>query len=154
MDENTQYWIMKGGVRIGPITFDELVRNVASPITPVWRQGLPDWVNAENLPELAGFFRVAPAPAVQPSYEAQPFPSAAEPMPPTHLAWSIIAMILCCIPTGIVALVYSSKVSSRWSAGNFEGARRASESASLWIIITIVCGLISIPFQLFFALLS
>lgn len=170
MNENTTYWMMQGGVRLGPMSFDELVRRISSPSTPVWREGMGDWCAAENLPELKGFFRTAApktpftsayvppaqpyAPSVQPQGWQQPVNQAPEePMPPTYLAWSIVAMLVCCLVPGIVALIYSTKVSSRWTAGDYEGARRASSSAQMWIIVTVVCGLIAIPFQIILALL-
>ncbi len=168
MNENTSYWMMQGGVRLGPMSFDELVRRISSPTTPVWREGMADWCAAENLPELSGFFRTAAprqqfaSPYVAPSqpYVApqqvwqQPVaPAPEEAMPPTYLAWSIVAMLVCCLIPGIVALIYSTKVSSRWTAGDYEGARRASSAAQMWIIVTVVCGLIAIPFQIILALL-
>lgn len=162
--DHTSYWLMKGGVRLGPMGFSELVRAIDSPASPVWREGLPDWCAAENVPELAGLFRVQQPvmpPAASFSAVQQPAPAAApgasgeetEPMPPTYLAWSVVTMLLCCLPTGIAALVYSTKVSQRWLAGDRAGARHASEMAALWIIVTIVCGLIALPFQIIMAML-
>lgn len=75
------------------------------------------------------------------------------PMPPTYLAWSIVAMLVCCVVTGIVALIYSTKVSSRYYAGDYEGARKASENTAIWLAVTIVCGLIAIPFQVVLSML-
>lgn len=173
MTDNTQYWLMKDGVRLGPMTFAELVRSVDSPSAPVWREGLPDWCAAETVPELSGLFRMA-SPQQQPQYQQpqQPYQQPAAvprpvfattpapgphrpetPMPNTYLAWSIVTMVLCCVPTGIAAIIYSSKVSSRWTAGDLDGARSASDNAALWIIISIVCGLIAVPFQIFMAML-
>ena len=75
----------------------------------------------------------------------------AEAMPPTYLAWSIVAMLLCCLVPGIVALIYSTKVSSRFSMGDYAGAKAASENAAMWIIVTVVCGIIAVPFQILLA---
>lgn len=77
---------------------------------------------------------------------------AAEPMPPTFLVWSVVATILCCFIPGIVAIINSAKVSSKYYAGDIEGARRASRNAEIWIIISFVLGVISntliVPLQL------
>ena len=78
----------------------------------------------------------SPAPASAPDAASQ------EPMPPTYLAWAVVTMVLCCFIPGIVAVVNSSKVSSRYYAGDYEGARRASRNAEIWIIITFVLGVI------------
>lgn len=64
------------------------------------------------------------------------------PMPKTYMAWAIVATLLCCIPTGIVAIIYSSQVSNKYYSGDFEGARRSSERAEIWIIASIVAGVI------------
>lgn len=65
-----------------------------------------------------------------------------EPMPPTYLVWAIVATICCCLPAGVAAIVFSSQVSSRYYARDYEGARRASRQAEIWIIVSIVAGVI------------
>lgn len=65
-----------------------------------------------------------------------------KPMPPTYLIWAIVATICCCLPTGIVAIVFSSNVSSKYYARDYEGACRASRKAEIWIIASIVTGII------------
>lgn len=69
--------------------------------------------------------------------------SPAEPMPSTWLVWSVVCTILCCFVPGIVAIIQSSKVSSRYYAGDIEGAKKASRRAEVWIIISFVLGVIS-----------
>ena len=63
-------------------------------------------------------------------------------MSPTYLVWSIIATICCCLPAGVAAIIFSSQVSSRYYARDFKGARRASRQAEIWIIVSIVTGII------------
>jgi len=65
------------------------------------------------------------------------------PMPPTFMVWAILATICCCLPAGIVAIIFSSQVSTRYFARDYEGARRASERTELWIIISIVTGIVT-----------
>lgn len=76
-----------------------------------------------------------------------------EPMPDTYLVWSVVATVLCCLIPGIVAIVYSSQVSSKYYAKDYEGARKASERAQWWIIASIVLGVVTatvqIPMMLF-----
>ncbi len=64
------------------------------------------------------------------------------PMPPTFMVWAILSTICCCLPAGVVAIIFSSQVSSRYFAHDYEGARRASERTELWIIISIVAGIV------------
>lgn len=68
-----------------------------------------------------------------------------EPLPyvPNHLAWVILATIFCCLPTGIVAVVYATQVDRRLYEGDYEGAKRASDSARIWMIVSVGLGLIS-----------
>lgn len=64
-------------------------------------------------------------------------------MPPTYLVWSVIMTILCCTIPGIVAIIFSAKVSSKFYQGDIEGARHASQNAEIWIIISFVLGVLS-----------
>ena len=75
------------------------------------------------------------------------------PCPPTYLVWSILSIFLCCIPLGIVAVIYSSKVRPAYDRGDYAGACRASETAMWWLIATIILGLISAPFFFIFSLM-
>ncbi len=73
-------------------------------------------------------------------------------MPPTYLVWSVVMTILCCTIPGIVAIIFSAKVSSKFYEGDIEGAQRASHNAEIWIIVSFVLGVLSntlyIPFAL------
>lgn len=63
-------------------------------------------------------------------------------MPKSYLVWGIIATILCCMIPGVVAIIYSTQVGQKWRAGDVAGAEKASERAQIWIIISIVTGII------------
>lgn len=73
---------------------------------------------------------------------AQPGMPNREPMPDTFLVWAVLATLLCCLPAGVVAIIYAASVSSRYYAGDLEGARRASRRAEIWIIVSIVAGIV------------
>lgn len=62
--------------------------------------------------------------------------------PSNYLVWSILSTIFCCIPVGIVSIVFSTKVNGRWAAGDAAGAQDASRKAKLWAIIAAVCGIV------------
>lgn len=70
-------------------------------------------------------------------------PQFAEPMPSTFLIWSILSTVFCCFIPGIVAIIFSSQVSTRYYSGDIEGARRASRNAEIWIIASFVLGVLS-----------
>lgn len=67
----------------------------------------------------------------------------AEPMPSTWLVWSVVMTILCCFVPGVIAIIQSARVSSKYYAGDIEGAKRASRNAEIWIIVSFVLGVIS-----------
>ncbi len=77
-----------------------------------------------------------------------------EKMPPAYLVWSVVMTVLCCLPAGVVAIIFSSQVSSKFYAGDFEGAKRASERAQIWIIVSFVLGVLGntlyLPLMLLF----
>lgn len=70
-------------------------------------------------------------------------PEARPPMPDSYLLWSILSLIFCCFIPSIVAIIYSAKVSSRYYAGDYKGSERASRNAQIWIIVSIVFGIVS-----------
>lgn len=52
-DTREQYFIVKEGGRVGPLTKEDLKRHNIQGTTLVWRAGLDDWVKAEELMELS-----------------------------------------------------------------------------------------------------
>lgn len=78
------------------------------------------------------------------TYQQQPV--VPEPCPPTNMVWAIVSTLLCCLPAGIVAIVYALKVTKKYRAGDIEGAKRASETGAWWCIASIVLGILTYPF--------
>ena len=66
--------------------------------------------------------------------------------PNNYLVWAILTTILCCLPLGVVSIVFSSEVNSKWAMGDAQGALKASNnarnfaiaSAVAWIAIFVV----------------
>jgi len=61
--------------------------------------------------------------------------------PSSYLALAIISTILCCLPTGIVSIIYATKVNSAYEDGKYDEANRASKNAKTWGIVSIVAAL-------------
>lgn len=76
------------------------------------------------------------------------------PMPRSYMVWNILATVFMCIIPGIVGIIMSSRVASHYRAGDYEGAARYSSRAALWLMITIVCGLINWPFVMIYSALT
>jgi hypothetical protein len=61
---------------------------------------------------------------------------------PNYLPWAIIATILCCMPTGIVSIIYASRANSAKAMGDIAGARKAAGTAKTWLIVSVVAALL------------
>lgn len=66
----------------------------------------------------------------QPQWESAP--------PSNYLLWAILSTLFCCLPLGIVSIIKSTSVNSKWQAGDYAGARKASEQAKKWAIISAI----------------
>ena len=60
---------------------------------------------------------------------------------PNYLAQAILVTIFCCLPFGIVSIVYATKVNEKVAAGDFAGARQASANAKTWAWVSFGVGL-------------
>ena len=112
-----------------------------------------------NQQQQTQYFQQPQQPYQQPQQEfQQPYgqqQQSREPMPSTYLVWSILCTIFCCFIPGIVAIVFSSQVSTKYFTGDLEGAKKASRNAEIWIIVSFVLGVLTatlyLPIMLFSA---
>jgi len=51
---------------------------------------------------------------------------------PNYLVWSILSTLCCCLPAGIVAIVYAAQVDGKLAGGDYQGAVEASNNAKMW----------------------
>lgn len=100
----------------------------------------------------------APPPPPMQSYTPPPppppggSPGMAPPMPgmmpgpviPNYLVHSIIATLCCCLPLGIVAIIFSAQVNQKLAIGDVAGAQDASNKAKLFCWISFGIGIIGI----------
>jgi Interferon-induced transmembrane protein/zinc-ribbon domain len=61
---------------------------------------------------------------------------------PNYLVHSIVTTVCCCLPFGIVALVYSAQVNSKLAAGDVAGAQASSKNAKIWAIVAFIAGIV------------
>ena len=59
-----------------------------------------------------------------------------------YLVLSIISTVCCCLPFGIVGIVFSVKINSAMNAGNYEEAVQNAKMAKIWTIVSFVVGLV------------
>ncbi|MBQ7208877.1 MAG: CD225/dispanin family protein [Lentisphaeria bacterium] len=85
-------------------------------------------------------------------------PSAPPPPVPekinTFLVPSICAALLCCLPLGVVAIVFSSKANSAIRGGDCAKAREYAGKAKMWFWIAVVSGIVIILLRIADAVLT
>ena len=79
-------------------------------------------------------------------FEPRPPSSTRQYAPPAHvpnyLVQAILVTIFCCLPFGIVSIVYAAQVNGKLVAGDISGARQASTNAKTWAWIAFGVGLL------------
>ncbi len=55
-----------------------------------------------------------------------------------NLVWAILSTLLCCMPLGIVSIVYAARVDGKLAAGDIAGARADARLAANWAIASAV----------------
>lgn len=146
------YYIDKQGWQHGPVEKEQLKGLGITPDTMVWGEGMSGWKRAIEVPEITVMFQRAPEnplrtpPPVPESARQQPRQENAAPRadnravdenplypkPSTYLWLGICTTILCCLPFGIVSIVYGAKVDNMWFAGRYNDAMRYSSLAKNW----------------------
>lgn len=146
------FYIDNSGQQQGPIAAEKLIQYGVTPSTMVWREGMADWAPASSIPELTEMFRQTPPPVnythnvqtppYQPAYQNSGMQQPYMPKPESNLVWAILSTLFCCLPTGIAAIVFASKVDSLWTQGYYEEAVRYSRKARNWSLIGAIAAVI------------
>jgi len=142
MDPGSEQWYYtQQGAQAGPVSADALKRLVEGGAVQAhdlaWRDGMADWVPIRDLPEFRPASSVAaggttaypgtPVPA--PGYAVPPGGVPAGPCPETWLWQSILATLCCCLPLGVVGIIFAAQVKSKWQVGDQAGAIEAARKA-------------------------
>ena len=73
---------------------------------------------------------------------------------PNYLVQAILVTIFCCLPFGIVAIVYAAQVNSKLAAGDYNGAMASSNSAKIWTWVSFGLGLAGVLIYAIIAVLG
>ena len=138
----SEYYILNGSEQQGPYTIDQL-RGRVTPQTYVWREGLADWVQAINLPELSAV--LLPEGSVSSSGVVKP---------KDYLVESILVTLFCCMIFGILGIVYSVQANSAFSSGNITAANEFSAKAKQWVTYGFWCGIAVVAIYALLALMG
>jgi hypothetical protein len=60
---------------------------------------------------------------------------------PNYLAQAILCTLFCCLPAGVVAIVFAAQVNGKLTAGDYAGAEAASAQARTWCWVSFGVGL-------------
>jgi len=156
-----EWYYSNYGQQVGPVSEDqlaELFRNgTVKPSDLVWNETMTEWTTIGKVEAFAAYAPALPMVAPTAPFDAPP-PLAAAPVtmsaspqgfapsgmaePSTYLWQSIVVMLLCCLPLGIPALIFSTKVKPAFASGDYAAAMEASKKAKLFCILSLVIGLI------------
>jgi ribosomal protein L40E len=78
------------------------------------------------------------APAITPSAV---IPPGGVPPVSNYLVPAILVTVLCCLPTGIAAIVFAAQVNTKLAAGDVAGAQESSRKAKMWCWISAAAGI-------------
>ncbi len=73
---------------------------------------------------------------------------------PNYLVQSILATVFCCLPLGIVAIIFAAQVNGKIQAGDMPGALSASKNAKTFCWIAFGLGLACTLMYITFIILS
>ena len=142
---NDYFYIDASGQQKGPIPPSQFSMFNVSAETLVWCKGMADWQRAGAVDELKAYLdnnaNGAPYDNVYHSMGSGT-PNQSMPCPPSNLVWAIVSTILCCLPTGIVAIVYACKVDNLYLMGDYQGAVEASNKARNWAIGGLIASIV------------
>lgn len=140
------FYIDSSNEQKGPISPAQFSTYNITPDTLVWCEGMSDWSRAGSVAELHDCFTPqqaqTPPPYTYNNYNQQSQQGPMQPCPDSNLVWAIVTTLFCCLPFGIVAIVYACKVNDRYMMGDMQGAIDASEKAKKWSIYSAVGALI------------
>ena len=61
----------------------------------------------------------------------------------TWLIPSILATVFCCLPFGIVSIIYAVGANDALAQGNFALAKDKAAAAKKWFFVALICGILS-----------
>lgn len=131
------YFIDSKGQQQGPMSLEELLERNILPHTPIWKKGMADWEKAQYQDEIRE--------KLWPNMQDQTTPPNPN-MPPricpkTYLLESILATIFCCLPLGVVGIVYAAAVETAFNRGDYLVAEENSRMARRFFLISLWTGI-------------
>jgi hypothetical protein len=143
------YHVARNNQQLGTFSKEDVAARYASgeilPADLVWTEGMANWQPASQVfgapavpppllaPAAGSVPPVVPThtPApLTPAYDPTPLP----PKPDSYLVWAILSTLFCCLPLGIVSIVFAAQVDGKYTAGDYAGAAESSRKAKNFAI--------------------
>lgn len=157
------FYLNSNNEQAGPISPTEFDRYGVNESSMIWKQGMPNWMRAGQIPELLPYLRPStpPPPVGGNRYKNNSYHSGGnvpsgdygrngfnngsqyKPMKPdNNMIWAILSTVLCCLPFGIYAIIQASKVNGLYNSGNYAEAQAMADSAKKWAGVGAIIGLV------------
>ena len=84
-----------------------------------------------------------------------PAPAAAAATIPNNMVMAIVATVVslgCCLPHGLIALIFAMQVNKKETAGDIDGATKAAKQAKMFAMISIIVAVVWIVVATIFGL--
>lgn len=144
-----EWFYSKNGVQLGPVSREDLLQKQRNrevlPTDLVWRHGMDDWTPLGQVRELSE--NEVAASTAEPTFR-NPQGVAPTGKIDNYLWQSIAVTVMCCLPFGIVAIIYASKVDGLVAKGDIAGAMAASKSAKMWVNVSVGACILAFIFVL------
>lgn len=138
MEESSNtYYLLINGEKEGPYQLEDFRAFPITAKTLVWTAEKGGWYYAEEYAELSIFLpkKESVTPVSEPIK-----PSIAPPK--TWLLESILTTVFCCMPAGVVGLIYAVQVRDMISLNRLELAHKYSSQAKVWTIVSFSIGIV------------
>jgi len=94
-------------------------------------------------------------PITTPAADVPPAPQFGPQAPvPNYLIPAILTTVFCCLPFGVVSIVYAAQVNGKVESGDRTGAVESSRKARMWAWISFGAGLVVIVLSLILGVFS
>jgi hypothetical protein len=70
----------------------------------------------------------------QPAYGPGGYGPPIGPPPANNLVWGLLTTVFCCLPLGIVSIVFAAQVNGKWAMGDVAGAQESADKAKKFAI--------------------
>ena len=127
-------FVGKNDEQYGPFTIEKVNESIAKGEFSLddlgWYEGLDEWKPLRNIEGIID------AAVIQAMFLSSSNNINGSEQVPSNLVWGILSTLCCCLPLGIVSIVYASKVEGYVFAGDIETAKENSKKAAMWAWIS------------------